>query len=267
MTPRQRLQAIVELLETGGAATYQQLAARLAVSSMTVRRDVDRLAEQGRVIKTLGGAQLATAPADFYESQLTSRLSAHTKEKRAIARGALQLIAPGETIFLDGGTTSITLAKAVAKHLRQVTVVTNSILVCRELAFANDITTVVLGGQYDPTTFCCVGATAEAQAGEFFADKAFFSTKGFVPSDGTYESALETLRIKQIVASQSPQVILLADHSKFGRRALCKVLDASQINRVITDSSVGPEHVARLERDGCAVVTARATTEVTSDAS
>ena len=258
MTPEQRQQAITELLETGGAATYQELAAWLGVSGMTVRRDVDKLATQGTVIKTLGGVQLATAPADFYESQLTSRLSVHTREKRAIARQALAQIESGETIFLDGSTTCIELARCVARHRRQVTVVTNSVLICRELGGGNDNTIVALGGQYDPPTFCCVGPTAESQAGELFANKAFFSTKGFVPEEGTYESSLDLLRIKRIVASQSAEVVLLVDHSKFGRRALCKVLDVSQINMVITDSRVGREHVALLAKDGRQVVVAPA---------
>ena len=256
MTPEQRQHAIAELLEAGGAATYQELAARLDVSGMTVRRDVDKLATHGTVIKTLGGAQPATAPRDFYESQLTSRLSVHTREKRAIARQALQQIESGETIFLDGSTTCIELARCVAMQRRQMTVVTNSVLICRELANGNDNTIIALGGQYDPPTFCCVGTTAESQAGEFFASKAFFSTKGFVPSDGTYESSLELLRIKRIVASQSAEVVLLVDHSKFGQRALCKVLDTSQINVVVTDSGVGQEHLSLMENDACQVVVA-----------
>lgn len=249
MTPEQRQQAITELLESGGAATYQELAERLSVSGMTIRRDVDKLATRGTVIKTLCGVQLATAPADFYESQLTSRLSVHTREKRAIARLALEQIESGQTVFLDGSTTCIELARCIAKHRRQVTVVTNSVLVCRELGAGNDNTIIALGGQYDPPTFCCVGTTAESHAGEFFADKAFFSAKGFVPADGTYESSLELLRIKRIVASQSAQVVLLVDHSKFGRRALCKVLDVAQINTLITDSGAHHEHLARLEED------------------
>jgi DeoR/GlpR family transcriptional regulator of sugar metabolism len=249
MTPEQRQQAITELLENGGAATYQELAARLGVSGMTIRRDVDKLATRGTVIKTLCGVQLATAPADFYESQLTSRLSVHTREKRAISRLALEQIESGQTVFLDGSTTCIELARCIARHLRQVTVVTNSVLICRELGAGNDNTIIALGGQYDPPTFCCVGTTAEDHAGEFFADKAFFSAKGFVPADGTYESSLELLRIKRIIASQSAQVVLLVDHSKFGRRALCKVLDVAQINTLITDSGANQEHVALLEED------------------
>jgi len=256
MTPKQRQQTIVELLEIEGAATYQELSTRLNVSCMTVRRDVDKLVRQGSVIKTLGGVQLAAAPSDFYESQLASRLSVHTREKRAIARVALEEIGSGDTVFLDGGTTCIELARRLARHRKQVTVVTNSLLICREIGRSNDNTIVAVGGEYEPATLCCAGPTAEGQAGEFFADKAFFSTKGFVASEGTYESSLALFRIKRIVASQSPRVVLLVDHSKFGRRALCKVLDVSQINMVITDSCVQEQHVSLLEKGGCKVAVA-----------
>jgi len=269
MTPKQRQRTIVELLEIEGAATYHELTTQLKVSGMTVRRDVDKLARQGSVIKTLGGVQLATAPSDLYESQLASRFSVHTREKRAIARAALEEIESGDTVFLDGGTTCIELARCLARHRKQVTVVTNSLLICREMGRSNDNTIVAMGGQYDPATFCCVGPIAEGQVGQYFADKAFFSTKGFVASEGTYESLLALFRIKRIVASQSPQVILLVDHSKFGRRALCKVLDVSQINRVITDSCVQVQHVSLLEKGGCKVVVAPvdlAPLEVVTDA-
>ena len=256
MTPKQRQRTIVELLEIEGAATYQELTTRLDVSAMTVRRDVDKLATQGAVIKTLGGAQVATAPSDFYESPLGSRLSVHTREKRAIARLALEEIESGDTVFLDGGTTCIELARCLSRHRRQVTVLTNSVLICREMGCSNDNTTVAMGGQYDPATFCCVGPIAESQAGQFFADKAFFSTKGFVVSEGTYESSLALFRIKRIVASQSAEVLLLADHSKFGQRALCKVLDVSQIDVVITDSCIQEQHVSLLARGKCRMVVA-----------
>ena len=269
MTPGQRQRTVVELLEIEGAATYRDLSKRLHVSSMTVRRDVDKLVTQGSLIKTLGGVQLATAPSDFYESQLASRLSVHTREKRAIARAALEEITSGDTVFIDGGTTCIELARCLAKHRKQVTVVTNSLLICREMGRTNDNTVVVMGGQYDPATFCCVGQTAEGQVAQYFAEKAFFSTKGFVASEGTYESSLALFRIKRIVASQSPKVVLLVDHSKFGQRALCKVLDVSQINMVITDSCVEPLHLSVLEKGGCPAVVApvmSATLEVVTDA-
>ena len=76
---------------------------------------------------------------------------------------------------------------------------------------------------------------SEEAAGQFFVDLAFMSTKGFQPTDGTFESSLSTIQIKRIIAQQCAKMMLLVDHSKFGQRALSKVLDLSQIGEVITD--------------------------------
>ena len=81
-----------------------------------------------------------------------------------------------------------------------------------------------------------MGSTAEEAARRFFVDIAFLSTKGFLPEEGTFESSIATFRIKQVIAEQAARVVLLVDHSKFGQRALCKVLDMGQIDEVITDA-------------------------------
>ena len=84
-------------------------------------------------------------------------------------------------------------------------------------------------------------------------DRAFFSTKGFLPAVGTFESSLATFRIKQIVAGEAARVVLLADHSKFGERALCKALDIAQIHEVITDSATKPDDLAVVRQHGVLV--------------
>ena len=91
-----------------------------------------------------------------------------------------------------------------------------------------------------------VGPAAEESARRFFVDVAFLSTKGFLPEEGTFESAMATFRIKQIIAEQAGRVCLLVDHSKFGRRALCKVLDVAQIDEVITDAEAPADARAAL---------------------
>lgn len=251
MAPNQRRDMIVAYLDRQNVCTYDELAAMLKVSSMTVRRDVDRLAARGIIIKTLGGVQRANAPAEFYESGLQQRLSLNSLEKRAIAEQAIKYIHPAETIFLDGSTTSLELAKLLAKSsIQQSTVITNSFLTSYELGRSKDITILTVGGRYDPETSCCVGASSEDQAKKYFVDKAFVSTKGFLPAEGTFESSIGLFRIKQLIAAQSTEVVLLADHSKFGQRALCKVLDISQIHTVITDSRVPSMAVSLLEKAG-----------------
>jgi DeoR/GlpR family transcriptional regulator of sugar metabolism len=223
---------------------------------MTIRRDVDRLAKQGRVFKVLGGVQNATAPKQFYESTWHQRISRNANEKQAIALEALRQIEPDRTVFLDGGTTSLALAKAMVAGNRQLNVVTNSTFVCLELAKGPQVNILSLGGKFDASSGCFVGPTSEELAARFFVDIAFFSTLGVLPSEGTFESNIATLRIKQIIAEQAGKIVLLADHTKFGARALCKVLDIHQIHQIVTDARAPESIVSELEQNGPQVTVA-----------
>ena len=127
---KKRLQSILDLLDQRGACSYQELTEFFDVSTMTIRRDVDQLADRGEAIKTLGGVQKANAPSYLHETSLLSRLSEQGPQKRAITEQALKLIKPQQTIYLDGSTTCLELAKLITKRCKGVTVVTNSVLAC-----------------------------------------------------------------------------------------------------------------------------------------
>jgi DeoR family transcriptional regulator, L-fucose operon activator len=253
MNPSERQRAIVDHLDAAGSCSYQDLATLLGVSDMTIRRDVDKLSQRGQLIKTLGGAQTAHAAEHLYESPIQQRLPVHRPEKEKIAREAMRQIKPQQTIFLDGSTTCLVLARRLAAKQRGLTVVSNSALVCMEFSRGTENTVFSLGGQFDPGSMCFVGPTTEEAARRFFVDIAFLSTKGFLPEEGTFESSIATIRIKQIIAEQAARVVLLVDHSKFGQRALCKVLDTKQIHEIITDRDATADHLATLERHGVAV--------------
>ncbi|MDD2707975.1 MAG: DeoR/GlpR family DNA-binding transcription regulator [Verrucomicrobiae bacterium] len=243
-----RQKALIDLVEDAGACTYAEIAERLGVCVMTVRRNVDQLVRDGRLIKTLGGVQCAHAPADFYESDLASRLSIHRAEKCAIARKALELIKGPETLFLDGSSTCQAFVRVLAESGHKLTVMTNSLLIAREAGRSPHLKVILVGGQLDSESFSCFGETSEEQFKGYYVDKAFFSTKGFIPAEGTFESAVGLFRIKQLVAERAKQVILLADHYKFGQRALCKVLNTSQIHVVVTDSGLSRDERERLKK-------------------
>jgi DeoR/GlpR family transcriptional regulator of sugar metabolism len=255
MNPAERQRLIVEHLDAVGACVYSDLAQRLGVSEMTVRRDVDKLVLRNQAIKTLGGVQTAHAAGHLYESPIQHRLATCRAEKEQIAREALRNMQPHQTVFLDGSTTCLVLARQIARNARGMTVVTNSALVCLEFGGGTDTANAVfvLGGQFDPVSACYVGPTAEEAARRFFVDVACFSTKGFLPEEGTFESSLATIRIKQLIAEQAARVVLLTDHTKFGQRALCKALDIQQIHEVVTDSVAPADVLARLKQRGVAV--------------
>src|SRR5438034_5796092 len=119
-----RRQIIVEQLEQEGTCSYEELAKHLRVSSMTIRRDVDELTRRGALIRTVGGVQKAHAPSYLYETALHSRISLQRREKQAIALRALDLVSSDLTLFLDGSTTCLELAKLLARERQRLTIVT-----------------------------------------------------------------------------------------------------------------------------------------------
>lgn len=239
-------QAILGRLDEAGECSYGELTDHLGVSTMTVRRRVAELAKTGAVIKTPGGVRSAATLSTLYETAIESRLKKNRQQKRAIASAAAKLIAGDETVFIDGSTTCLELARKLADH-SGLTVVTNSALMCLELGRSGKCRVIAVGGQYDPMSLSYGGPTAEDIAKRFFPDIAFFSTKGFIPEEGTFESSEPTLRIKQIVAAQCRKVVLLVDHTKFGERGLCKVLDTSQIHQVVTDAGAPQDALETLQ--------------------
>ena len=253
MNQHERHVAIVNRVDAVGNCSYQELARLFGVSEMTIRRDVDNLAQRGSLLKTLGGAQTAHAAKNLYESAVQKRLRVQRLEKEQIALQAIQQIQPHQTLFLDGSTTCLVLAKQLAVQRRGLTVVSHSALACLELGRTMDHTIISLGGQFDPPSACFVGPVAEEAARRLFVDVAFLSTKGLLPDEGTFESSMATFRVKQIVVEQAARVVLLVDHTKFHQRALCKVLDITQIDEVITDAGAPADGVASLQQRGLTV--------------
>ena len=249
---KDRAAFILDLIDQQGTASYEALADLLQVSTMTVRRDCEELAQLGKIIKTIGGIQQAHAPAYLYENTVRERIATNRAEKRAIAAKALDLIPNNQTIFIDGGTTNLALAKLIADCRTGLTILTNSALTCLELSKGQN-TIIGIGGEYDPMALSFVGPQAEEMAKSFFVDQAFLTTKGFLPADGTYESAVATFRIKQNVAERAVETVLLVDHTKFGHRALSKVLDISQIQQVVTDDGTLESDLTSLRRAGIRV--------------
>ena len=233
---RERQRKIVEFVEKTGIASLADLAEQHGVSEFTIRRDIDYLAQSRLIAKIKGGAQRIETPSQFREAKLTSRLHINLAQKQAIAAKAIEFIHSGETIFIDGSSTTICLARAMVQSCHNVTVVTNSILIALELSEATDITLIGMGGVFDKETFSYVGFDAYMPNQEtFYVNKAFFSCAGFDPVLGTFENAAFNRAIKRQMAQQADEVFLLIDSSKFNRRALTRVLEPSQINTIITE--------------------------------
>lgn len=177
----------------------------------------------------------SSSVSSLYETSLFPRMRMNREEKHLIAEKAASLIQPGQTLFIDGSTTCIELAKILAYQKKNLTIVTNSTLVCLELGKTNEHKIIGIGGDFDPSSASFIGSLCAEAASQYYVDLFIASTKGLVPTEGTFESNIGTLRIKQVFARHSGKVILLVDHTKFHQKSLCKVLDISQISTIVTD--------------------------------
>jgi DeoR/GlpR family transcriptional regulator of sugar metabolism len=253
---RQRQQKIVEHVKMVGIASYDDLARLFNVSPFTIRRDVDYLDKARLLVRIKGGAQKIDSPIQFHEAQIANRMQINPVEKELIADCAMQFIEPGQSLFLDGSTTVGWLARNLAKIDPEITIVTNSVLISLELAKAQNIRLIGLGGVFDAETYSFVGFESDSHSDSFHFNKAFFSCTGIIPQEGTYENAAFNTGTKRFAAQRADKVYLLADSNKFGIKALTGVLKTGQIDMLITDRPLSDKDKKTLSTNGVDVIVA-----------
>lgn len=255
MHPRDK--KILDYLDEKSVCTYQELQELLGVSSMTVRRAVQQLAAKKQVIRTIGGVQRSAAPQHPHEATILSRARQNQQEKRAIVKQAMvQFVKSDQTLFIDGSSTCMELARLIAASELAITIVTHSALIALKLSHSTNVVVICLGGEYNARSGCFGGRLTEENMERYFVDIAFISTQAFLPTEGAFESVIPTVRVKQAVAHQCGKLILLLDHTKFGQRALCKVVGKDSIHAVITDNKISPAMIESLQENGCKVIVA-----------
>lgn len=248
LLPLQRQEEIYRILAMRGFASVAELAGEIAVSDMTVRRDLDTLEEQGLVQRVFGGARVRDQSAS--EALYTERLDRDRSAKEAIARTAASVVRDGDSIALDASTTAVYLARELRE--RPVTVVTNSLLVARELAGGSG-TLIMLGGTYRPLARSLVGPMTERDFAELHVDRVFFSGKGVDAEAGVTDSHLEEVAVKRALIGGAAHVVAIADHSKYGRVALHTVASLDRVDTLVSDAPP-PKKIASVLKRGDAEV-------------
>ena len=248
-----RLTQIQQLLEAHEAVTVGQLVQHLGVSEATVRRDLDALQSSGLVRRTHGGAIWAP----LHELPYPARGSRRVAEKRAIARAAALLVAPGDTLFLGGGSTTLHLAGLLVDA--DVTVVTNSLPVATELSRGRRGQVIVIGGTLRTPEQSMVGPRAVESIRSYRAGIAFLGVpaldaeQGFT-ADGDVEAATDLAFI-----DNAKRCVVVADHSKLGRVATTHVVPLAAIDTVVTDTGAPTDVIDELRSAGSNVVVAEVT--------
>jgi DeoR family transcriptional regulator of aga operon len=271
MIRAERLQRIQDQLRAEHIVSIIALSVLLGVSEMTIRRDLIGLEKMGLCRRTRGGA-VSLHGVLARDTHYSERETLNVAEKMAIGRAAAELVEDGETIAIDAGTTTARLAAAL-KDRRDVTVITNSLRVLDQLCDSSGIKLISTGGTVSPVgrgklghgDHFLVGPLAEAGMRRFRPSKAFMGTTGCTLADGLSNSVLEQTQIKRLMMDVSAEVILLADHTKFGRVASSIVGPVTLVNRVITDTGVLPRIKEALERKGIEVLTVQPASDAPLD--
>lgn len=247
-----RRRAIMDAVMSEGALRIEQLAEQFGISLMTVHRDLDELESRGLLRKTRGVATaLATS---LVESSDVYRSSRQIPEKEAVARAALEFIESGQALILDDSTTTLHLVP----HLQTkapLTVITNVLTIMNQLAGVQGITMLALGGQYYNWCNAFMGGMTQQAIGRLRPDVAIMSTPA-ISDDVVYHQMLETVDTKRAMLNAAQKRILLADHTKFEKRALHRLAPLTEFDVVIVDSGTAAIDVERMRSQGISVVVA-----------
>lgn len=249
MLPAQRHAEILRLLRTSGANDVADLASRLGVSPSTIRRDLGWLSKRGHLRRVHGGATIRD---DADERRPFSQvLGTDAGDKDRVGALAADLVADGDVVLLDIGTTTMQLAC----HLRgrQITVITSSLAVLNVLHDDPEVELVLLGGVVRQAYLSLVGALTEASLREVRATHAFLGTSGVRPDGMVLDSTQVEVPVKRAMMAAADRVVLLADRHKFPGTGALKVCDAADLDLLVTNLGADAATLARFERAGVQV--------------
>lgn len=236
---KSRWEEIRQILQSEQRVSVADLAQRLDVSEVTIRKDLVLMEGQGLLLRTYGGAILAEDSPAVIGFTEKSRQALHEKEQ--IARKAFELVRPGQSILLDSGTTCLALA-----HLLRgmdVQVITNSLSAARALAAGGDDSSlVILGGSYRPVTGAIIGDSAVQQVRQYNIDVAFLGTSGATPEGGFSCQNMLEAQIKRAMWRQAARRVILMDSSKFGTNRFAAFAGYDDVHTVITDTAIPDDH-------------------------
>lgn len=241
MRIRERREHVLSILRQRQRASVDELAEELDASHETIRRDLTELAVRGLIRKFHGGATLPAAQAadETHEGPLQVRLSENVAEKRMIARAAVKLFAPGDTLLVDTGSTTVLFAEELAK-LPGLTVITNSTLIAQAIARGEGGSRAfLLGGEFKDEVSETVGPLVINQIRSFHPRHAVL-TVGAISAGGILDFNMEETEVARAMVEQATELTVLADHSKIDKAGLFQVAPLAMIDRLVIDRPPSP---------------------------
>jgi DeoR/GlpR family transcriptional regulator of sugar metabolism len=230
----ERRERILKLIENKGFIALAEIVAEVGTSESTVRRDLEYLDGIGQIRRTRGGAAYVGDSLTTFEERRTRAL----RQKQTIARAAAELIQPGEAVLLDGGTTTLEVARALIGKSLQV--VTNSIPIVSLLINQPNIELMVIGGYVYPKTGVALGPNAVNALKNLHVRQLFVSAGG-ITADGLYNSNALLVETERQMIESAEEVVVVSDSGKLGHSALAHLCSLDVVDRFVVDSGISSE--------------------------
>lgn len=242
----ERQKEILDVLSEDWSVSVAQISKLLDVSSVTVRNDLDVLAENGFIVRSRGGAVPAI------NQRILQRQKQFAKEKNRIARAAVEIIQDGDQIMVSAGTTTAFMGKYLIGK-QNLKIVTNSIMLLQYARINPSLDIILLGGQYCPESEAVVGPITLQQLHQFHVKIAFLGTDGFSLENGMTANLVEICEVVKEMSARAERNIFLADSSKFGRAGFAHIQPLTKASAIISDTNLKDDSKVLLEDNGLSV--------------
>ncbi len=248
----ERQQNILGWLDDHRKSTIPELSEIFEVSDVTIRRDLKALEEEG-LVQLMHGGSVHRIVADRVEPPILKRQHDNQAAKLRIARAAASLVHDGESVFVGSGSTAMYVARFLRER-RGLTVITNALTVVEELAPYDDVNVIILGGMLRPSELSMIGHVTEQTLREVRVDKVFIGIRGIDLAAGLTNDHMPEVMTDRAILAMGAHVILLADHTKFGRIASSFVAPVSDVSIVITDDQSPLDMLNAIREQGIEVI-------------
>ena len=252
MLPSQRQEYILRRIDAEGSVTNAELAEAFNVTNETIRKDLQALAETRRVIRIHGGATRISD--SHHDLPLPARQSVNRFEKSVVAKAAVELIEPNDTIFLDASSTVLTMTDYLP--MERLTVLTNAHHVIVALGGRPGYDLICTGGSYEERSRSYVGVMAEDSLKRFMIKWLFVGVDGLHHQIGASEVNPGQAVLKERLIPRAEQVCVVCDSSKLEKKSPFIFAQASQLHVLVTDDRASPDIVKLYEGEGIRVITA-----------
>lgn len=243
MITYERQHRILQLLEKTPSVRVSELSSSLGVSEATIRRDLDHLHVIGLIQRIHGGAVLTVRAAP--EAPVLQRSADNSEEKSRIGKLATSLIHEGDSVFIGSGSTTHEVARNLTGR-RHLTVITNALTVVNTLHQEEGISLVVTGGVLRPSELSFIGHLTEQALRELRPQKVIMGIRSINLVEGLTNDYLPEVSTDRVIIQSAPEVILVADHTKFGKTSTALVAPIKAVSTLVTDSGIAPEVLCEL---------------------